>query len=154
MRGGDLGDLAEPSRDQEGSVPAPETAGREHVGSVTLSELEAHLWESANILRGPVDQADYKSYVFPLLFLKRISDVYDEVGPHAVAAWAAVNDVAPAARGGEVPSRAAAERGPTGAAVEPIASKAAEETVAAGATEQAVATLTAEADLVAGVDDA
>ncbi|HWM53821.1 MAG TPA: class I SAM-dependent DNA methyltransferase [Solirubrobacterales bacterium] len=47
-------------------------------GRVTLGELEAHLWESANILRGPVDQADFKSYVFPLLFLKRISDVYDE----------------------------------------------------------------------------
>lgn len=47
-------------------------------GRVTLSELEAHLWESANILRGPIDQADFKSYVFPLLFLKRISDVYDE----------------------------------------------------------------------------
>jgi len=47
-------------------------------GRVTLNELEAHLWESANILRGPVDQADFKSYVFPLLFLKRISDVYDE----------------------------------------------------------------------------
>ena len=45
---------------------------------VSLAELESHLWESANILRGPVDQADFKSYVFPLLFLKRISDVYDE----------------------------------------------------------------------------
>ena len=31
-------------------------------GRVTLSELEAHLWESANILRGPVDQGDFKSY--------------------------------------------------------------------------------------------
>jgi len=50
----------------------------ERVGRVTLNELEAHLWESANILRGPIDQADFKSYVFPLLFLKRISDVYDE----------------------------------------------------------------------------
>lgn len=46
--------------------------------AVTLAELEANLWESANILRGPVDQSDFKSYVFPLLFLKRISDVYDE----------------------------------------------------------------------------
>ncbi len=44
----------------------------------TLSLLEAHLWESANILRGPVDAADFKTYVFPLLFFKRISDVYDE----------------------------------------------------------------------------
>ncbi len=36
------------------------------------------MWESANILRGPVDAADFKTYVFPLLFFKRISDVHDE----------------------------------------------------------------------------
>lgn len=45
---------------------------------ITLSRLEAHLWESANILRGPVDASDFKTYIFPLLFFKRISDVYDE----------------------------------------------------------------------------
>ena len=45
---------------------------------VTLNQLESHLWEAANILRGPVDAADFKTYVFPLLFFKRISDVYDE----------------------------------------------------------------------------
>ncbi|MCI0644210.1 MAG: type I restriction-modification system subunit M [Chloroflexi bacterium] len=45
---------------------------------LTLSKLESHLWESANILRGPVDAADFKTYIFPLLFFKRISDVYDE----------------------------------------------------------------------------
>ncbi len=44
----------------------------------TLSQLESHLWEAANILRGPVDAADFKTYVFPLLFFKRISDVHDE----------------------------------------------------------------------------
>ncbi|HEV2579703.1 MAG TPA: class I SAM-dependent DNA methyltransferase, partial [Ktedonobacteraceae bacterium] len=43
-----------------------------------LSKLENHLWEAANILRGPVDAADFKTYIFPLLFFKRISDVYDE----------------------------------------------------------------------------
>ncbi|MDQ3747675.1 MAG: type I restriction-modification system subunit M [Acidobacteriota bacterium] len=43
-----------------------------------LSQLEAHLWESANILRGPVDAADFKTYIFPVLFFKRISDAYDE----------------------------------------------------------------------------
>ncbi len=43
-----------------------------------LSRLEAHLWESANILRGPVDAADFKTYIFPVLFFKRISDAYDE----------------------------------------------------------------------------
>ena len=47
-------------------------------GEITLSELEQYLWGAANILRGPVDKADFKSYIFPLLFFKRISDVYDE----------------------------------------------------------------------------
>lgn len=44
----------------------------------SISQLESHLWEAANILRGPVDAADFKTYVFPLLFFKRISDVHDE----------------------------------------------------------------------------
>lgn len=47
-------------------------------GEITLSELEQYLWGAANILRGPIDKADFKSYIFPLLFFKRISDVYDE----------------------------------------------------------------------------
>ena len=42
---------------------------------ITLSRLESHLWEAANILRGPVDAADFKTYIFPLLFFKRLSDV-------------------------------------------------------------------------------
>jgi type I restriction enzyme M protein len=46
--------------------------------TVTINQLEAHLWEAANILRGPVDAADFKTYVFPLLFFKRLSDVHDE----------------------------------------------------------------------------
>jgi len=45
---------------------------------VELPTLSSHLWESANILRGPVDAADFKTYIFPLLFFKRISDVFDE----------------------------------------------------------------------------
>jgi type I restriction-modification system DNA methylase subunit len=44
--------------------------------SITLDQLESHLWESANILRGPVDAADFKTYIFPLLFFKRICDVW------------------------------------------------------------------------------
>src|SRR3989339_183670 len=43
-----------------------------------LSKLESHLWEAANILRGPVDAADFKTYIFPLLFFKRLSDVYGD----------------------------------------------------------------------------
>lgn len=47
--------------------------------AITLPELESHLWEAANILRGsPVDRADWKSYILPLLFFKRICDVWDE----------------------------------------------------------------------------
>jgi type I restriction enzyme M protein len=46
---------------------------------LTLDELEAHLWEAANILRGsPVDRTDWKGYILPLLFFKRICDVWDE----------------------------------------------------------------------------
>jgi len=46
---------------------------------IALPELESHLWEAANILRGsPVDRTDWKSYILPLLFFKRICDVWDE----------------------------------------------------------------------------
>ncbi len=41
-------------------------------------ELEAYLWGAAVVLRGLIDAGDYKQYIFPLVFLKRISDVYDE----------------------------------------------------------------------------
>lgn len=44
---------------------------------LTQQELERRLWDAANALRGPVDPADFKAYVFPLLFLKRISDTWD-----------------------------------------------------------------------------
>src|SRR5207253_7148757 len=53
--------------------------------AIALSQLESHLWESANILRGPVDAADFKTYIFPMLFFKRISDVYDEEVEQALA---------------------------------------------------------------------
>jgi hypothetical protein len=49
-----------------------------NINKISLSELEQYLWGAANILRGPVDKADFKSYIFPLLFFKRISDVYNE----------------------------------------------------------------------------
>ena len=44
----------------------------------TANQLYSHLFECCNILRGPIDQDDYKSYVIPILFFKRLSDVYDE----------------------------------------------------------------------------
>lgn len=41
-------------------------------------ELEKYLWEAATTLRGTIDAGDYKQFIFPLMFLKRICDVYDE----------------------------------------------------------------------------
>jgi type I restriction enzyme M protein len=43
-----------------------------------LSQLEQYLAKAAWILKGPVDASDFKVYIFPLLFFKRLSDVYDE----------------------------------------------------------------------------
>ena len=40
--------------------------------------LEKYLWGAATYLRGHIDAGDYKQFIFPLLFFKRISDVYDE----------------------------------------------------------------------------
>jgi type I restriction enzyme M protein len=45
---------------------------------LSLSQLEQYLSKAAWILKGPVDASDFKLYIFPLLFFKRISDVYDE----------------------------------------------------------------------------
>jgi type I restriction enzyme M protein len=45
---------------------------------LNLSQLEQYLSKAAWILKGPVDASDFKVYIFPLLFFKRISDVYDE----------------------------------------------------------------------------
>ncbi len=56
---------------------------------ITQSELESYLWGAAVLLRGLIDAGDYKQFIFPLVFLKRLSDVYDE--EHA-AALAEYND--------------------------------------------------------------
>lgn len=50
---------------------------------ITQQELESYLWGAAVLLRGLIDAGDYKQYIFPLAFLKRLSDVYDE--EHAAA---------------------------------------------------------------------
>ncbi len=45
---------------------------------INLEELESYLWSSAVLLRTHIDAGAYKQYIFPLLFFKRICDVYDE----------------------------------------------------------------------------
>lgn len=48
------------------------------VAPIALEQLKSYLWGAAVLLRGQIDATGYKEYIFPLLFFKRISDVYDE----------------------------------------------------------------------------
>ncbi len=45
---------------------------------LTFDKLKTKVWEAADILRGSIDSSDYKNYIFGLLFLKRLSDVFEE----------------------------------------------------------------------------
>lgn len=51
---------------------------------IKIDELESYLWGSAVLLRTNIDAGAYKQYIFPLLFFKRICDVYDEECQKAV----------------------------------------------------------------------
>jgi type I restriction enzyme M protein len=45
---------------------------------LTVDRLERYLWSAADILRGSIDSSDYKNFIFGLLFVKRLSDRFDE----------------------------------------------------------------------------
>src|SRR4051812_31920260 len=46
--------------------------------SITQQQLESYLWGAATLLRGTIDAGDYKQFIFPLVFYKRLCDVFDE----------------------------------------------------------------------------
>jgi type I restriction enzyme M protein len=48
------------------------------VTRISQQRLESYLWGAATLLRGTIDAGDYKQFIFPLLFYKRICDVFDE----------------------------------------------------------------------------
>jgi type I restriction enzyme M protein len=52
---------------------------------ITQQQLESYLWGAAVLLRGLIDAGDYKQFIFPLLFFKRVSDVWDEEYQAALA---------------------------------------------------------------------
>ena len=53
--------------------------------TLTQAQLESKLWRAADILRGQIDSSDYKNYIFSILFLKRLSDRFDEEVEKAIA---------------------------------------------------------------------
>jgi type I restriction enzyme M protein len=57
------------------AAPVVELASGERL---TVDKLEAYLWSAADILRGSIDSSDYKNFIFGLLFLKRLSDRFEE----------------------------------------------------------------------------
>ena len=52
---------------------------------LSVEKLKRYLWSAADILRGSIDSSDYKSYIFALLFLKRLSDRFQEEAEKLIA---------------------------------------------------------------------
>ena len=70
---------AEPAAPAEIPLPElPQVLQPDADDQLDLQQLESHLWEAADILRGKIDSSDFKHYIFGLLFYKRLCDVWEE----------------------------------------------------------------------------
>ena len=72
---------AGPSRGRRKANGGPSAAEQVDLSlgeTLTREKLERYLWSAADILRGQIDSSDYKGYIFGFLFLKRLSDRFDE----------------------------------------------------------------------------
>ena len=69
--------------------PAPSRSAGDTSSSseevLSVAQLEQYLWSAADILRGSIDSSDYKTYIFGLLFLKRLSDRFEEEAQKLIA---------------------------------------------------------------------
>ena len=78
---------AAPTAASRASRPAPHpgAASTPAADILSVAQLEQKLWAAADILRGSIDSSDYKSYIFGLLFLKRLSDRFEEEAEKLIA---------------------------------------------------------------------
>ena len=74
-------DVAEPSTPSRSAGDAASPSGE----VLSVAQLEQYLWSAADILRGSIDSSDYKTYIFGLLFLKRLSDRFEEEAEKLIA---------------------------------------------------------------------
>ncbi len=77
------------SADKVAKSPAPSRPAAAPSSStqevLSVAQLEQYLWSAADILRGSIDSSDYKTYIFGLLFLKRLSDRFEEEAQKLIA---------------------------------------------------------------------